>query len=172
MKKNLFSAVLITSAALIVSPARTQQGDTCDQFAWPIAQERKLFKAPLSELASGATMKLATAPAAAVRLKKFSDVQFSRAPERMPKNPEAFAAVVEIDSIKEPGLYQLTASDEAWIDLIQNDAFVKSVGHSGKRGCPEVRKSIRFQLGKGPVIVQFSGVEADAIKFALLPVRQ
>ncbi len=88
----------------------------------------------------------------------------------MPKNPKAFAGVVEVDSIGQPGLYQLTASEEAWIDVIQDDAFVKSVGHSGKRGCPDARKSIRFQLGKGPLIVQFSGVDTDTIKFAITQV--
>lgn len=158
---------------ILASPAFSQSPDACGQFAWPITQEQKLFNAAgLAQLHSGETLKLGPASAAAVRLKKMSDVQLSRAPERMPKNPDAFAGILEIDSIGKPGLYQLTASEEAWIDVIQNDAFVKSIGHSGKRGCPEVRKSIRFMLVKGPVIVQFSGVDADAIKLALLPVAQ
>jgi hypothetical protein len=163
----------ITLLLLTASSASSQEADACGQFAWPITQEQKLFNAAgLAELHSGETLKLSSASAAAVRLKNMSDVQLSRAPERIPKNSDAFAGMIEIDSIEKPGLYQLTASEEAWIDLIQNDAFVRSVGHSGKRGCPEVRKSIRFMLVKGPVIVQFSGVDADTIKIALLPVAQ
>lgn len=168
-----FSGSMFLFTLILASPAFSQSPDACGQFAWPITQEQKLFNAAgLAQLHSGETLKLGPASAAAVRLKKMSDVQLSRAPERMPKNPDAFAGILEIDSIGKPGLYQLTASEEAWIDVIQNDAFVKSIGHSGKRGCPEVRKSIRFMLVKGPVIVQFSGVDADAIKLALLPVAQ
>jgi hypothetical protein len=169
--RGLFGAIALL--LLAASSGEAQEANTCGQFAWPIAQEQKLFSAAgLAELRSGETLKLASGSAAAVRLKKMSDVQLSRAPERMPKDPDAFAGMIEIDSIETPGLYQLTASEEAWIDLIQADAFVKSAGHSGKRGCPGVRKSIRFMLEKGPVIVQFSGVDADTIKVALLPVAQ
>lgn len=168
-----FLGSVLLFALILASPAFSQSPDACGQFAWPITQEQKLFNATgLAQLHSGETLKLSSASAAAVRLKKMSDVQLSRAPERMPKNPDAFAGMIEIDSIEKPGLYQLTASEEAWIDVIQNDTFVKSAGHSGKRGCPEVRKSIRFMLVKGPVIVQFSGADADTIKLALLPVAQ
>jgi hypothetical protein len=167
--RRILAAGLLLAA---LSPAAAQTNDACDQFAWPISREQKLFNSTPVELRSGETLKLSSAAAATVRLRKISDVAFSRAPERSPKNPDSFAGVIEIDSIPEPGLYQLTASEEAWFDVIQNDAFVKSVEHSGKRGCPGVRKSVRFRLTKGLTIVQFSGAEADTIKFAILPVPQ
>ncbi len=121
--------------------------------------------------AAGATLKMSPALAARLDLKKADEVQWSRSPERAPKNPDSFGGLLEIDSI-EPGLYQITLSDEAWIDVIQNDAFLKSAAHSGRRDCAEVHKSVRFQLGKGPVIVQLSGVAKDTIGFAILPAAQ
>jgi hypothetical protein len=33
-----------------------------------------------------------------------------------------------------------------------------------------VRKSVQFELGKGPAVIQISGVDADTIDFAILPV--
>lgn len=150
--------------------ASAQAASPCDQFGWPITRERALFTANhLPTIGSGETIKIASTPAARVKLKKFDDVQFTRAPERRPKNPEAFAGAVEVDGI-EPGVYQLTLSEEGWIDVIQNDVFVKSTAHSGKRGCAGVRKSVQFELGGGPLIVQFSGIGADTVDFAILPV--
>ncbi len=70
-------------------------------------------------------------------------------PSARPKKPDTFGGVLEIDAV-EPGLYQITLSDDAWIDVIQNDAFVKSAAHSGRRDCADVHKSVRFQLGQGP----------------------
>ena len=166
------SAGIFLGAVWLASPALAQAQETCGQFAWPIAREQKLFAQPdILRARSGAELKFA-APvlAASVDLKEMDEVQWSRMPERKPKAAESFGGVIEIDGIA-PGLYQVTLSDEAWIDVIQNDAFVRSSAHSGKRGCPDVRKSVRFQLGKGPLIVQLSGAEKNAIRIAISRLR-
>jgi hypothetical protein len=165
-----FSAALFLGASLLASPALAQEA--CNQFAWPITQEQKLFAQPdIRRARSGAELKFTSPLAASVDLKTMDEVQWSRMPERKPKAAESFGGVIEIDGIT-PGLYQITLSDEVWIDVIQDDAFVKSAGHSGKRGCPEVRKSLRFQLGKGPLILQLSGAEKNEIKIAISQVSQ
>lgn len=158
---------------LTVFPAAARQAAACDQFAWPIGQERNLFEAPsLLHLRSGETLKLASAQAAAIDLKGMDEVRWTRQPERAPKKPDTHGGVLGIESVSKPGLYQITLSDEAWIDVVQNGAFVKSSAHSGKQGCPGVRKSVRFELDRGPLIVQISGAEAGTIKFSILPVKE
>jgi hypothetical protein len=52
----------------------------------------------------------------------------------------------------------VTLSNYAWIDAIQNDAYLKPKGFSGVTGCDAARKSVRFDLAAGPVTIQFSGV--------------
>jgi hypothetical protein len=166
--RPLAGAVFLIVAA---SAANAQTAVPCEQFGWPVTRERALFAAAtLPTVGSGETIKLASTQAVRLKLKRLDEVQFTRAPERRPKNPESFAGLLEADSIQQPGLYQVTLSQEAWVDVIQNDAFVKSTAHSGKRGCAEVRKSVRFELGKGPAVIQISGVDADTIDFAILPV--
>ena len=43
------------------------------------------------------------------------------------------------------------------------------MGH--RDGCPEVRKSIRFALKQGPLVLQLTGAEASMIKIAIVPVE-
>jgi hypothetical protein len=167
---------LIGISLFLLSPtwsASAQTADPCDQFGWSIASERTLFTAAnLTNVRSGETIRLSSTQAIVLNLKKFDDVQFSRAPERQPKNTDSFAGMLIIGLVEKPGLYQLTLSEDAWIDVIQNDAFLKSLASSGKRGCVGVRKSVRFELGNGPVIVQFSSIEANSIKLAILPIAR
>ena len=87
---------------------------------------------------------------------------------RKPKAAESFGGVIEIDGIA-PGLYQVTLSDEAWIDVIQNDAFVKSGPFSGATGCEGIRKSVKFTLAAAPLIVQLSAVRSNAASFVVTP---
>lgn len=154
-------------------PALAQTADGCEQFAWPVAQEQKLFQQKdIAHAASGGTLRAgATAAAVTLDLKGMGEVQWRRPPERLPKNAASFGGVLEIAGV-EAGLYQITLSDDAWIDVIQNDGFVKSAAHSGRRDCPGLHKSVRFQLGDGPVTVQLSGVPKNSIDLAIAKVSQ
>jgi hypothetical protein len=66
-----------------------------------------------------------------------------------------------------PGLYQVTASEDCWIDVVQDGRFAKSVGSTGRRDCTGVRKSLRFDLRQAPFVVQVSGVAAETIALAV-----
>ena len=61
------------------------------------------------------------------------------------------------------GRFQLTLSDEAWVDIIQDGHFVRAVGMIARSDCPGVRKTVRFDLAASPIVVQVSGVSADTI---------
>ena len=74
-----------------------------------------------------------------------------------------------IPKVPKAGLYQITASAEGWIDVIQDGKALASSAHSGRRDCPDVRKSVRFDLQTGAVTIQFSGVDSKFIKLAILP---
>ena len=79
------------------------------------------------------------------------DVKLPYPPERAP-GKDTYAAVVNVPKL-EPGLYQITLSGEAWIDVAQNGALVKSSDFSGQRDCPGVRKTVRFDLAAGPATI-------------------
>ena len=71
--------------------------------------------------------------------------------------------------ISQAGLYQITLSDDAWIDVLQGQARLKSVAFTGQRDCPGARKSVRFDVGSAAVTIQISNAPAAAINLAIAP---
>ena len=97
------------------------------------------------------------------------DVKLPVAPERAP-GKDTNAAVVSVPKL-EAGRYHITLSAEAWIDVAQNGALVKSSDFSGQRDCPGVRKSVLFDLAAGPATVQITNASAANIDFAIAPAQ-
>jgi len=139
----------------------------CDKFKWPMDKELALLTAPsLPKLTVGA--ETPPAPAAfTVALRPIADADLPKPPER-PQKPDSYAGFVRATA-GSPGLYTVTISDYGWIDVVQNDAYLKATGFSGVTGCPGARKSVRFDLSAGPVTIQVSGAAKDAINVAFTP---
>jgi hypothetical protein len=156
---------LVLALALVSGGARAQDKTGCDQFKWSIARERGWF-ADVKPAASGAA--IAVGQGYAVALQPSDSVAFAKPPERAPK-AGSFGATLNVADIDKPGLYQITLSDEAWLDVIQGDAEVKSTGFSGQKDCPGVRKIVRFDLKAGPATLQVSNAAGVAINLALAP---
>jgi hypothetical protein len=79
--------------------------------------------------------------------------------------------MVRVPALAKPGIYQITLSDDAWIDVIQNGRYARSVGSTGRSDCPGVRKSVRLDLDASPVVLQVSGVTPETIAITIGPVQ-
>jgi hypothetical protein len=156
-------ALLAVLAPLVVAaPARAD----CDHFKWSVARERAWFSAsPAALPPTGGQAE----PNAGYAVTLAKDVKLPVAPERTAK-PNSFAAFLSAPKLA-PGLYQITLSAEAWVDVAENGKLVKSSGFSGQHDCPGVRKSVRFPLGAGPATIEISNVGADKILFAIAPAK-
>jgi hypothetical protein len=124
--------------------AKAQAGDTLA--AWPEA-------AMLLQLQSG------------------SGATFAQTPERKPRHTDWFGGLVHLPAPPKPGLYQITLSADAWVDVIQDGEFVRSAGSTGRGDCPGVRKSIRLPINGSPVTLQFSDVTVPSIAVVIAPVQ-
>ena len=153
-------AALAIFAILAAAPARAD----CDHFKWSVARERALFAGSPESLAATDG---AAEPGKGYALALAKDVKLPVAPERAPK-PDRFAGVATLPKVA-AGLYQITLSQEAWIDVAENGGLVKSSNFSGQPDCPGVRKSVRFKLAAGAVTVEISNATADKILFAVEP---
>jgi hypothetical protein len=78
---------------------------------------------------------------------------------------------VRLPALTKPGIYQITLSDDAWIDVIQNGRYSRSVGSTGRGDCTGVRKSVRLDLDASPIVLQVSGVASDTIAITIGPVQ-
>ena len=68
-------------------------------------------------------------------LKPATEVPFKLKPEGKPKADKPLGAIISFGAVKAPGRYQVTLSDEAWIDIVQADGYRPSLEFSGVHGC-------------------------------------
>lgn len=141
----------------------------CTEFAWPLLREMAWFEAQgLAKVSSGDTVP-GEMPGAVLALKPETEVAFPVAPSRKPA-PGSYGGILHVPAPTMPGLYQITLSDEAWIDVSQDGQTTrKPTAHTGKRDCPALRKSLRYQLSTQPVLIEISGAKADSIRIAVAP---
>ena len=169
---SLLLAAAVAAASLTAKPAFPQEIAACDQFFWPVKREQALFASKdLKHAASGATLEFSPdhGAGAALELQPNDAVPFVVAPGRPPKTENSFGGVIVITNIPKAQAYQVTASGEGWIDVIQDGKAIASTGHSGRRDCPDVHKSVRFDLQPGAATIQVSGSPAKSINLAIMP---
>jgi hypothetical protein len=168
----IFVAAALAAVSLAGPEPAFAQNAGCDQFAWPVKREQALFAAKdLPHVATGATLETFPERGVALKLQPHDSVPYIQAPGRQPKIANSNGGVIAISNVRKAGAYQITASSEGWIDVIQGGKALASTSHSGRRDCPDVRKSVRFDLQAGAVAIQVSGVDAKLIKIAILPVE-
>lgn len=61
--------------------------------------------------------------------------------------------------------------DEAWVDVVQNGGYARSIGSTGRSDCPGLRKSVRFDVASNPIVLQISGASVDFISIVVSPVH-
>lgn len=71
--------------------------------------------------------------------------------------------------IAEAGRYGVAADGKVWIDVVANDASLKSVGHSHGTACSGIRKIVWFTLTAGTYDLVLS--KAETARVRLLVVR-
>ena len=159
-------------AALIALLAPAAAEDGCEKLAWSVARDRAAFAAPDKTTAtSGETLTSLPPGALVIGLQPGAQAAFEMPPERKPRTEPWHGGMVRLPALAKPGIYQITLSDDAWIDVIQNGRYARSVGSTGRSDCPGVRKSVRLDLDASPVVLQISGVASETIAVTFGPVQ-
>ncbi|MEO5759574.1 MAG: hypothetical protein ABIQ51_22280 [Mesorhizobium sp.] len=160
--------LVITLFAILAGTSCAMADDAgCSAFKWPVAREQALFSAapavqPGAALAVGQAVNFALAPV--------DTISFAMPPEHAPV-AGTFGALASV-TVPPEGQLQLSLSDEAWVDVIQDGHAMKSVGFSRVKTCPGIRKSLRFKLSAGQATIQFSGANTRDLKVAVLAPEQ
>jgi hypothetical protein len=175
MSRHLIAAIVL-AAGLAVIPAYAADAPAANAeacaFLWPLETEMGWMRAAEAEkAASGAT--LASFPgdkAVELALKPASEVAFPAKPTRTPKagDEKKFGGFVNVETV-EAAHVQVTLSAHAWIDVVQNGKTLEATAHTGAVGCPAARKSVRFEIGSGPLTIQLSGADTDTLRIAVRP---
>ena len=165
---GLTAAVLIT----MLTSASAAAEDGCDKFAWPLAREQALFAtADKPVVQAGQTLAAIPKGAFVLNLQSGTEAAFAMPPERKPRLERWFGGMIRFPGLEKPGIYQVTLSEEAWIDVVQDDRYARSVGSTGRGDCPGLRKSVRLDLVAAPFVLQVSGVTSESIVVAISAVQ-
>ena len=126
--------VCVIVIQLLSAASEAEEG--CEKFAWSLSRERAWFAAS-EKAAVVAGESLTAVPNAAfnVRLQPASEASFVLPPERKPRSDGGFGGIVRLPALDRAGIYQITVSDEAWIDVVQDDRYARSVGSTGRSDC-------------------------------------
>jgi hypothetical protein len=141
----------------------------CDKFKWPIDPERAVLTAPdRVTLASGGA--LAAMPSTGVTLSLVSpaDAKLPSPPERAPKDG-TMAGFANFKGAPKAGLYTISLSAGAWVDVVQDGHFLRPKAFSGATDCDGIRKTMKYELAAQPFVLQVSGAKESAISIAILP---
>jgi hypothetical protein len=167
MRADVIILAILAAMASVAGPAMAQDAG-CDKFAWPLTHERALFAAADKRpLIAGAELAAIPANAIALRLQPAAQAMFVLPPERKPKSENWFGGGVRLPAPEKPGSYQFTLSQEAWIDVVQDGRYARSIGSTGRGDCSGLRKSVRFELNATPFVVQLSGVATETVDLAI-----
>lgn len=168
-RRFIVAALVLFVGSGIAQAQNPSEPDGCAGFDWSVRREQAWFSAAgLPRLASGATLP-PEMPGATLELSADAQARLPVTPSREPK-PETRGGVLMVSAPLMPGLYQITLSEKAWIDVSQDGATTRPpVATTGRQGCAGIAKSLRFQLGAQPVAVMVSGATTDSIAIAVVP---
>ncbi|MBU6463709.1 MAG: hypothetical protein KGL35_20360 [Bradyrhizobium sp.] len=166
MRNALLVALLLLSAAPIFA---AEEPSGCDKFKWPIEHERAALTAPdRVKLTSGS--ELATVPATGMTfvLVAPAEARLPSLPERAPKDG-TFAGFARFRTVPKSGIYTISLSVGAWIDVVQDGHALRPKGFSGATDCDGIRKTMKYELSANPFVLQISGARDNAVSVAILP---
>ena len=167
LRPGLVAIVMIVSLGTAIAA-----DDGCEKFAWSLSRDRAAFAATeKTTISAGETLTALPAGALVIRLQPGAQASFAMPPERKPRTEQWHGGLVRFPGLPKSGIYQITLSDDAWIDVIQNGRYARSVGSTGRSDCPGVRKSVRLDLGEEPLVLQVSGVAADKVAVTIGPTQ-
>jgi hypothetical protein len=163
-------SLLVALALLGASPAwAAEEPSGCDKFQWGIERERAALTAPdRVKLASGADLAGLPAKAVILALRNPAEAKLPVPPERAPKDG-TFAGFANVTKAPKAGLYSISLSSGAWVDVVQDGKFLKPKAHSGATDCDGIRKTMKYELSASPFVLQVSGTKEDSVSIAVLP---
>ncbi|OAF17105.1 hypothetical protein [Bradyrhizobium neotropicale] len=153
------------------SALAAEEPSGCDKFKWPIERERAALTAPdRAKLVSGSEQVALPSSAVTLTLVAPADAKLPTPPERAPKEG-TFAGFASFKTAPKAGLYTVSLSAGAWVDLVQDGHFLKPVAFSGATDCDGIRKTMKYELAAQPFVLQISGAKDNAVSIAILPTQ-
>ena len=165
MRRPLVIALLLLGATPALA---AEEPSGCDKFKWPIERERTALTAPVrAKLTSGSEQAALPSSGITLALVAPGDARLPSPPERAPKDG-TFAGFTSFKTAPKAGLYTISLSAGAWVDVVQDGHFLKPVAFSGATDCDGIRKTMKYELSAQPFVLQISGAKDNSVSIAIL----
>jgi hypothetical protein len=165
MRSPLLMALLLLGAPAYAA----EEPSGCDKFKWGIERERAALTAPdRIKLVSGGELSALPSTGIVLALRAPDGAKLPSPPERAPREG-TFAGFTNFKSPPKAGTCTVSMSAAGWVDVVQDGHFLKPRAFSGATDCDGIRKTMRYEIGAGPFVLQVSGTKADSISIAILP---
>jgi len=161
------AALAASGGLLLLASAPGFAQEACTGFKWPVDTEIGWMGAADSEaVATGATIPAPLAKALTLTLKpsKAETLPVVSGVKKQAVGSESFSGWFTIDKIEKAGTYQVSLSQNGWIDVAQDGKLVDSTAFTGNHECKSIRKSVRYELAPGSALIQIVGAPAETIK--------
>jgi hypothetical protein len=166
MRAPLLVAFMLLGA---VSAWAADEPSGCDKFKWNIDHERAALTAPdRVKLASGVELAAVPSTGMTLGLTAPADAKLPTPPERAPKEG-TLAGFTSFKSPPKAGIYTVSLSAGAWVDLVQDGHPLKPKAFSGATDCDGIRKTMKYEISASPFVMQVSGAKETSISIAILP---
>src|SRR5580700_10379577 len=141
----------------------------CDKFKWNIDHERAALTAPdRMKIVSGGELTALPSTGMTLDLSPPAEAKLPTPPERAPKEG-TFAGFTSIKNPPKAGIYTVSLSAGAWVDVVQDGHPLKPKAFSGATDCDGIRKTMKYELNAKPFVLQISGTKEDSLSIAILP---
>jgi hypothetical protein len=168
MRATFFAALLLLGAAPVWA---AEEPSGCDKFKWDIVRERAALTAPdRAKLASGSEQAALPSSGMTLALTAPAEAKLPMPPERAPKEG-TFAGFTRFKTAPKAGLYTISLSAGAWVDVVQDGHFLKPKAFSGATDCDGIRKTMKYELSASPFVLQISGLKDQSVSIAILPAQ-
>jgi hypothetical protein len=163
-------SIIVALMLLAAGPARAaEEPSGCDKFKWNIDHERAALTAPdRVKLASATELAALPSTGMILALTAPEDARLPVPPERTPKEG-TFAGFTKLTSAPKAGIYTISLSAGAWVDVVQDNHLLKPKAFSGATDCDGIRKTMKYTISESTLVLQISGAKENSISIAILP---
>src|ERR1700760_3474154 len=169
LSRSCFSLAVALMLLGATSAFAADEPSGCDKFKWDIARARAALTAPdRAKLASATEFTVLPTSGFILGLVTPADAKLPTPPERAPKDG-TFAGFSKVTAAPKAGLYTISLSSGAWVDVVQDGHALKPAGFSGATDCDGIRKTMRYEISASPFVLQISGARENATSVAILP---
>jgi hypothetical protein len=141
--------------------------DGCGRFGWSLKREVELFGDGYMPVVES-TAWLPREGAFRLKLDPVATAFYAVTPER--GRDDGYGGSVTLQWIS-AGRYQITLSDDVWLDAIQAERRLPLLATSHRADCPNIRLTIQVEVDSKPLTPQVGGAQGRLLDIAILRVR-